>query len=254
MIQALWDYAKTDFASFIGDFSLITLVLGGLFFWLRAYFTNSFQKKLESHKGLVNSELETHKGAVNSKIEEVKHNQQKVFKEFDLYTTKMHEVYPELYKKMEYAYGEVLNLRGVILAPDLRRFNQEEFDEHLDDLQNLSKTEIASLSSKFSNNKEEAIQELHQKMEWVRYHKANIHLAEANNFFIVNELYLTDEASNASREVLKLLRNYHNDLNPNYNGDRDVVSDRRDKRDKLPGVKDSFREILKKDLKRSFTV
>lgn len=240
-MRDVWKYIVEDFLSFIGALSIFGGIALGLTYLLKKYVDYQLQRNIQGHKR-----------EMDKQIESFKHIQQKAYKEFDLYTTKMYEVYPELYKRIEYAYGEILNLRGVVMAPDLRKFNQAEFDEHLDELQNLSKTEITSLSSSFSIDKDRTIKELHKKMEWVRYHKANLHYAEAQNFFIVSELYLTDEASSATRELLNLLRNYYNDLNPDYNGHMEIVKDRQSARAKLPGVKDLFRDTLKKDLKKSF--
>jgi len=249
MLQAIFEYAKTNLGGFLSD----AIILGAITFLLKLYFTNSFQKKLETHKGSVNRDLESHKGEINSQLEDVKHMQQRVYKEFDLFTTKMHEVYPELYKKIEEAYGAVTNLRGEIWAPQLEKFDPIEFEEYLNDLNGLGESEKTKLIVLFSTDKNSAIKELDSKMESVRYFKAGADYSKGHNYFIVNELYLSDDASKATRELLRHLYKYWRDLYPALNNNPHFINERLRIKELLPGVKEDFKETLKNDLRKAFS-
>lgn len=92
----------------------------GLTYFLKKYVDNQLQKNLQGHKR-----------EMDKQIEAFKHIQQRAFKEFDLYTTKRHEVYPELHKLMEQAYGEILGLRGLKHSPDFKKYSVDELRDYL---------------------------------------------------------------------------------------------------------------------------
>ena len=56
-----------------------------------------FEKKMADYQGLITEGLE-----------KLKFQQQKNFKDFELFTSKKHEKYPEMFLHLETAYGDIL--------------------------------------------------------------------------------------------------------------------------------------------------
>ncbi|CAI6022901.1 hypothetical protein PAECIP112173_00323 [Paenibacillus sp. JJ-100] len=236
MLQAIFEYAKTNFGGFISD----AIILGAIAFLLKLYFTNSFQKKLESHKGEVNSQLE-----------EVKHKQQRVFKEFDLYTTKRHEIYPELHKKVELAIGHILT--NVRHYPDFTTFHTGELEDYMED-NNFSQMDRHLILETHTNNREGAAQLIRDVMRVVDYNEARSTWDDANAYFILNELYLTEQVSELTRSFLSNLFDYWTANDPRYGFDLELNREKRVLREEtLPKQRVEFKKILKKGLSESFS-
>ena len=81
---------------------------------------NKFSKKLEEHK---------HKLQQITLAET--HNYQRLIRDFDLFTTKRHEIYPELFKIISIADGHVRGLRGAGFGSTFEGFNDKDIRQYL---------------------------------------------------------------------------------------------------------------------------
>lgn len=208
---------------------------------VQLYIANRFQKKLESHKGDVNRE-----------IEGVKHKQQKALKEFDLYSTKRYQIYPELYKEVDHAYREMIGLRGVFHAVDLRQFDESEIEEYLRS-HDFNNKDVLRIKTLFNVRKDEAIDLIRSKLQEQKYYRAGEIHAKALDFFKINELFLTDEIATVTHNLLQKMYEYWIDLHPDYRFDLDIRKQAQDIRENLPDLLDEFKNMLKADLRKAFS-
>ncbi|MDO7486863.1 hypothetical protein Q5O89_15720 [Peribacillus frigoritolerans] len=152
---------------------------------------------------------------ISGDLENLKFKQQKNFKDFELFTSKKHEKYPEMYTHWETTYGFIFSVQMKIeqgLSILVEELNKEDLNSYFDYLK-LSSSEKEKLLEKLEVDKQSAIDEIRKIDKDVQYALASEKWTEANNYYINNLLYFSDDVSKACSvirdnllEYLRLLR------------------------------------------------
>lgn len=79
-----------------------------------------------------------YQGEITKELEKLKLQQQKNFKDFELFTSKKHEKYPEMFLLLETAYGQILWLQGIRRALTFKNLDEEDLNLYFDDLRMTS--------------------------------------------------------------------------------------------------------------------
>ncbi|MEK3658194.1 hypothetical protein NSQ29_01365 [Paenibacillus sp. FSL F4-0236] len=239
----MWDYIRDDFLSFFGALSLTGGLIGGTLYLIKRWINQLFSKNAAKYNAQLNSEIES-----------LKHEYQKNYKDFDLYTSKKHEKYPELLKNIETALGGIMGLRGMVNRLNFKNVDAADIELYLTKLEftNSDKNEILAL---WSTNKEVAIRKIEERKKYIDYYEAEQKWVDANNFFIFNQLFFSEEASIETRETLNVLFEYWNHLNPSFGiPERDERERMEELRNVLiPVRRDKLKLILKNELIKSFS-
>ncbi|MEC1289063.1 hypothetical protein P9B58_02015 [Bacillus mojavensis] len=112
MLENILDLIR-NFFSLIGVVSILTFIVTT---GIKSGIQKGFDKFLQTHKSnldKINDEYRANlQKEINSDIESLKHEQQKIIKRYELFTSKKHEKYPELHMLLEDAYGKIMGLTG----------------------------------------------------------------------------------------------------------------------------------------------
>lgn len=119
---------------------------------------------------------------------------------FQLKTTKVHEVYPELYEKLVIAQGRASRLLGIKMT-----YTWEEFS--LNDLRTMMASrkivsgKIEQIITEISVNRASGLKEMNDYLHMIEIQQAEQELLSARNFVALKSLYMTDEITKDSFDV-----------------------------------------------------
>lgn len=117
----------------------------------------------------------------------------------------------------------------------------------------LSESDIIEFKELFESSEELAIELINDQIYKERYLKVGRIYNRMSNYFLMNELYISDEASDITRELLNNLNSYYTLLDPNTVG-KDKSQEKIEKiRNILPDLRKQFKIICKQDLRKSFS-
>jgi hypothetical protein len=171
-------------------------------------------RKTEEVKSEFLSKIELEKKEINIEIENVKLEQNQLLVNFELFTKKRHECYPELYKLFEIANGQIRSLRGYrrtltfenASATDIENFMRE---------RNFTDYDLESILQNWDNNKPVSLQSLYGRLRKIEYEESLSKYSKANDYFFFNQIYLSDEVEQIANQI----RNDLHDLWVNYDLD-----------------------------------
>lgn len=147
-----------------------------------------------------NSRLETHKSQLALE------NQRRI-QDFNLYTTKRHEVYPELYKLILIADGNIRGLVGLRSVLTFEEFNREDLENYLKE-KNVVQGKKNELLSLWDADKDRGIKKMKKYLRLLEIHQAKLTFHEAKNYFLMSELYLSERVSNQFTILLGFVGQY----------------------------------------------
>ncbi|MCP9225103.1 hypothetical protein NMG90_06305 [Bacillus mycoides] len=153
------------------------------------------------------------------KMEQQKSEISRLSKEFELYVVKKHEYYPELYKNIELCIGKVMGFRGITKGIDFRNVNKEDIEKYMEEKQ-FTQADKHLVCSDWDTNKEQAIKNLHYRLERINYNEGEEYYAKVHNFYLLHRLYFSDDVSSKAKETLDKIHI----LWTNYNPDIMLVS------------------------------
>ncbi|MFJ7554715.1 hypothetical protein ACIQXZ_12540 [Bacillus thuringiensis] len=149
------------------------------------------------------------------KMEQHKTELSKLSKEFELYTAKKHEYYPELYKNIALCISKVQALRGFRRVIDFRRLNEGDIVKYMED-KSFNESDKQLVLSDLSSDKELAIKNLELVLLRIEYTEAENSYIAANNFYLLQRLYFSPRVSSITEDILseiyKLWINYDPDF------------------------------------------
>ena len=166
-MQSIIDYVKNDFLSFIGTLSITGVFLT---FIIKNAITHQFGRNLEKHKSNLMKINDEYRKELNSEIEQLKHLQQRVFKDFELYTSKKHERYPEVYKNIEIAYGWISSLWGYGRDSNFENTDKTDIEEYLKSI-NVTNQDSQEILNLWDQQKPLAIQKLQYVRRMIKYNE-----------------------------------------------------------------------------------
>lgn len=194
----MWDFTN-NVLSLIGTSTLVSLVATLI---IKGSITNEFQKKLE-----------THKQELNKDIESLKHKQSKLYKDFELFTIKKHEHYPELYKLIELCIGSVFSLRGYSRDLSFENANKDDIEGFIND-KKLTSEDKKTILELWDSNKKLAIEKLNYRLNRIKYNEAEEECRKANNFHLLNALYFSEEVFQTTSELMSNIYNLWSNYDP----------------------------------------
>lgn len=265
------DFIREDFIAYAGGISITAIVIGAIFLVMRtvsnSLITTKFNKNLEKHKSdlmkindqyrkTLTTEIEVsksdlmkindkYKQELNAEMEKLRHQQQRNYKDYELYTSKRHERYPEIYKSIEISYGAISELRGSYRDLSYENVNKQDIEEYLKSEGVTSKdlNEILLLWTDDTQNLG-AIIKINAIRKRIKINTAFEKWQEANNILIFNELYLTEEVSIAARSLLDLLFTHLDAIELGYLQYEDFKKEQ----ESLKQLKDKLKKIMKSEL------
>ncbi|WP_340598863.1 hypothetical protein AAB109_29740 (plasmid) [Priestia megaterium] len=184
----------------------------------------------EEVKSTFQSSLEEQRSELNGKLEVLKHQQNKLLKDYELYTVKRFEYYPELYKEIESSISEVSNLKFKKSVNDFRNFNSEDIDMYVtnkfrnDEL--FTSIDKQRIISRWDTNQQQAIKVLQSRIRMLEYNQAGNSYVSANNYYILHRLFFSEKVIQVSKELLdtihelwKIYMPYAYDFGPDKTGE-----------------------------------
>lgn len=222
---------------------LVSTGMSGLIvFWFKGFITNRFQKSLEQSKSDLSKE-----------IEDVKFNQSIIFKEFELYATKKHQHYPELYKRIELCLGKVMSLRGIVRAPSFENVGKEDVEEYMKE-KLFTKQDTTQILELWETRKEEAIQKLNYRLENIKYNEAGEEYGMAWDYLLLNRFFFSEELVKIANELLKNIYELWVNYEPIYrNVDATSMDESLDEIERVKGNIDKLRKELEITIRRELT-
>lgn len=243
-INRLKDFVVNDALTYLGGISLTAGFLVLIYFLFSIASQHIFNKNIEKYKGEINSELETLRFAY-----------QKTFKDYELYTVKKHEKYPEMFHLLEIAYGALMQLKtntyytfDNVNIEDIKKYFQEELK--------LTQFDQDRLLIIWSTDKEEAKLEIYAIEKRIKYNKAKNKWYDANDYYISNNLYLSDDVVQVIHNHLENMFDYLHGLDPLYVYQGTELREVNEKNDELRNIvlplsKGNIREKMKSELSQS---
>ncbi|MCM3257031.1 hypothetical protein M3664_04450 [Paenibacillus lautus] len=233
-----------DWGSYFISIPLIVLtVWTGIKFFSKSYVNQQFNKLLETHKHELQMLMENNKFDLQRKM-----------LDFNLFTTKKHEVYTNLYNLFLVAEGRARGIRGIGVDPFIRKYGRSEIEEYLKSL-NMPSADIQSFVGNWTpENAPQIVDHIVDYLQKLEVRKAIECQQEAKNFSIYSGLYLSDNVAVISKELSKNLGSFCNDLNIIYNfnllkSDRDSLAEEmRDKEKKIEELIASLKYEMQEEL------
>lgn len=248
----IWTIAE-HLLSVIGGIGLLLTLLGFLF---RTTVTNLiatyFNKSIQKYRSELTRTNDEYRNELNIHLESFKQRQQRAFKEFESYSSKKNDKYPELFRLVETALGGIMRLQGDGRYLTFENVDEEDVEQFMDSkgMTHKDKNEVLGL---WSQNKDEAINKLNKMIERIDYNGAYEKWHEANDYLIFNILFLTEDVTNQCRSLLDDIFEYLGWFEPLFPLSRENISRINSLRDDIiPSKRDSLRIAMKKELTTTF--
>lgn len=122
-----------------------------------------FSKKLDAHRNELAMLLEDHKHQLQQITLSETHNYQRLIRDFDLFTTKRHEIYPELYRQILKAHDIVRSLLGGDSKLTFDGYSYEDIEQYLFQIKRVPKQTATLLLDLWKNEelgRQQAIKEI----------------------------------------------------------------------------------------------
>ena len=177
--------------------SITTIIVTAILpFVGKKWIDNYFKEKLEDYKH--DLQLITKK---------VDFDYQRQIHDFNLFSNKKHEIYAELYSQLVNANNEVGSATSAYRQyPDFHRYDINKVRDFLVEM-NISEDEINRITARFELDKNRTVKELTAKVDFKNAQKADIVRVEATRYLLKSEIYLNEEVSNKSNEIVQQLKN-----------------------------------------------
>jgi hypothetical protein len=156
------------------------------------------------YKYKVDKNLEQYKQELTQLTENLKFDLQRKTQDFNLYTIKRHEKLPELFKFLLIADSTIRGLFGGRRSLTFEEFNRVDIEDYLSN-RKVPKGMIEKILIQWHSDKVEAIKQMIDYLRVIEYSEARRDFNEAKNYYILSELYLTDEVTKLTEEYIKIL-------------------------------------------------
>ncbi|MGG4490832.1 hypothetical protein [Metabacillus idriensis] len=236
---------KNDLLSFLGATSIAGLFIT---FLIRFGIQSGFAKALQKNKSNLDKINDEYRTKLNKEIEELKHNQQKLLKDFDLYTSKKHEKYPELYYQVEEAYGQIFSLRGLGYSFTFENVNEVDLSIYFEE-EKMTNYDKERLLAEWRQDKFIAIEKIRELVKKLRFTQARQSWTDANNYFISNSLYFSQTVHIQTEDLFKNLYKYLNNLEPGLSLSPEMTQENTKYRNEiLPEKRKNLKIQMRKEL------
>lgn len=137
--------------------------------------------------------LEIHKHELSLLSEHAKHDLAKRLTNANLYTTRRHSAYIEVYKEFRIAHGTIVSLRGFRTVSTFEDYNSVDLRAFFDSLEAPSGY-TEELLKHFERDRAGAIESMKPYIRMLEQQMAERMLSTAKNTVYLNELFFSDEA------------------------------------------------------------
>jgi hypothetical protein len=158
------------------------------------YIDNKFEEKIVKYQHDLNLVTE------NAKLD----IQRKIY-DFNLYSSKKHEIYAELYKKVLIAHGQITGLMGFRKSINLNFLDKSYIIEFLKN-NNFNENDITELSHDWDLNRKTQVDKITKYLRNKEINEADSKLVEANNYYLESKLYMSNKIDNISNELIDEIR------------------------------------------------
>ncbi|MFD2328976.1 hypothetical protein ACFSR7_06910 [Cohnella sp. GCM10020058] len=156
------------------------------------------------YKYRADKNLEQYRQQLTQLTESLKFDLQRKIQDFNLYTIKRHETIPELFKLLLLAESNIRGLFGGRRSLTFEEFNKSDIEEYL-----LNRKVVRGMVEKildlWETDKEASIDQMNSYLRVIEFSEARVSFNEAKNYFVLSELYLTDEVARLVDEFIKTL-------------------------------------------------
>lgn len=209
--------------------------------WFKSRFETTQQRRLAEFKHDLDNSMEL-----------AKYQFQRRIADLNRYSERRHESYAELWKLLRTAHGRILDLQREA-APDFSYYDASDVEQHLAK-KNIPSGKRAEVIAKWSQDRNLGVEELGSTLSSASRHEALAAFVDANNSYVANELYLSDQVIELAQQSLReldSLRFYFHDVNdaPSVEG----VAARRAAYETLQKLKSRIRDELSRGEHRIIT-
>ena len=152
-------------------------------------------------KSKFDSQLEKFKHDLNSITENLKFDFQRKIYDFNLYSSKRHEIY----KIMLIAHGKVIGLRGFTSTYEFKELKLESILEIANSLKFPNST-LIELESKWQESEKRCKEYLEKLLRKKEFEGAQTSIFNFNNFYLESKLYMTKEIDSKLELILKNIK------------------------------------------------
>lgn len=183
--------------------SVGTMAVAGLLIWI-------FKKSISAalHRDVLR-DVEKLKSELELKKETIKHDLQKELFSDELLINKKHEVYARLLELVRIAHGAVANLHGISFQRTYEECDEEDLAEVLKEYK-VPNGEAQKILQLFRSGREDGKPaSVNPGLdEWKKYKRvldigtANGNVTDANNYWVINELYMSEEVFDKCKQII----------------------------------------------------
>lgn len=231
--------------------AVLAVMRGAEWYWRRRLESTAdekVQQKVREHSAGLERNLENHKAALSLSADAARLTLQRQLTEFSVYAPKRHEVYAEMFRRILEAEGRLYRLYGFRSEPTYKEFSRADFVELFAEknLPHGQESQLLELLDK--EPREGALKRIRKALYEAEKYEALREHAEANNYFLLNELYLSDAAVEAVRAAMSAMHEYTRFVRFPEHG---RSHDRLVARDGMNRAVESARQVMRRDLTRS---
>ncbi|MDN4067415.1 hypothetical protein QYF50_05860 [Paenibacillus vini] len=212
-----------------------------------------FTKKRLDHE--FNKRLENHKADLQNIRDYNSFDLGRRLQDFNLFTTKKHSIYPELYEFLLIAEGKLsLLYNGIIRTfPDFLNMNSEQLVVYLRENNFDISDDLDGIINEWDNNKKELLQVLYGEIRNKEMNEARQAIIKAKNHFLFSRLYLSEEIAASLDQLTKTMLHYL--IDKEYvmyeSGPEKIEASRAlgSKQEKISELMDLVKKIMQDELK-----
>ncbi|PEU51316.1 hypothetical protein CN395_28745 [Priestia megaterium] len=196
--------------------------------------------------------LEEHKSALSAELEGLKHQQNKLLKDYELYTVKRFEYYPEFYKEIQWSIANVTGLRGVKTTIKYENLTKTEIEVFMKEKQ-FMEAEKQQILAYWDNNIESAKDILKSRLKKIEYNEAGQSYYDANNCFLLYKLFYSPKVIEIGDKLLPAIRKLWVNYNPDliFGDARPVNEENKKLIQDIESLRNDLFEQMKKELSNS---
>lgn len=195
-------------------------------------------------KHLFDTKLADHQAVLASVSDSERYNYQRLIHDFNQYSSKKHDVYPELYKLILTAQGQIVGLMGFGYMIDFDKFSKDDAEKYLS-TRSILPSEQRSILSLWDMDKRTAVNNLRHILRNIEIGHARSKWFEARAYCWSSSLYLSERVSEQVEKVFLLLNEYlvHVEIPGTQNG-----SFFGEKGEQISKVMDEVKILMKQEL------
>jgi hypothetical protein len=224
---------------------VISIIVPLITFYSKTYISGFLSNKF-------NIALEEYRQKLSQIGEEKKYELEKYLSNFNQYSQKKHEIYSELYKKLKIADGMIRSLVGFKREPSFEEYNKKDMEKYLIK-KGVLESYARKLLVKFDTEKDSCIKDIRNYLALIEYNEAIKKYEEAKNYFLIQELYLSDELAGNVLSLIKSLGSLSIDYDPQFSELRRSEDKRKEINEEEKKCLASL-EIIKNTMKKELSI